>query len=195
MGSGKWGGLGIGFPGGSERYASDQPRQVSGDKYVASCVSGIRQAEKKISRRCGDGNAVGAVGDTDAATGRPIGRQSEVVVLLQAPASYALPIHHHRAAGLTDVKRRRAGCLRHGNETPEAASEGIIAAAHRTARIRLADGAGDLERRSRARAAAAGDFIPVNRIALRGGGQTSDGRKQTRNAEPANDFDFHVESG
>jgi propanediol dehydratase large subunit len=48
-----------------------------------------------------------------------------------------------------------------GNETPETAGQGIIAAGHRAAGIRLADGAGDLIGRAGAGAAAAGDFIPV----------------------------------
>jgi hypothetical protein len=56
--------------------------------------------------------------------------------------------------------------LHHGNEAPEAARERIIAAAHRAAGIRLADGADDLIRRAGAGAAAAGNFIPVNRIIL-----------------------------
>ena len=57
---------------------------------------------------------------------------------------------------------RRAEGLHHGNETPKSTGQGIIPAGHRATGVRLADGAGHLIGRTRAGAAAAGDFIPVN---------------------------------
>jgi hypothetical protein len=58
-------------------------------------------------------------------------------------------------------------CLRDGNQAPETAGQRIIAAGHRAAGIRLADGAGDLIGRAGAGAAAAGDFKPVDAVCLR----------------------------
>src|SRR5476651_1239775 len=74
---------------------------------------------------------------------------------------------------MSDAQRRRAHGLHDGNETPESARDGILAVGHGTAGIRLADGAAHGILAVRAGAAAAGNFIPVNGVALGG----SDGDK------------------
>ena len=59
--------------------------------------------------------------------------------------------------------RQPYGLLHGGVESPETAINGIIATAH-FARIRLAEGAADGIDAAGARAAAAGDLIPVNGV-------------------------------
>ena len=68
--------------------------------------------------------------------------------------------------------------LHHGDEAPETAGDGVAAARHRQARIVLADGAADGVLAITAGPAAAGDFIPVNRIGLRRGPKAESGKQK-----------------
>ena len=66
--------------------------------------------------------------------------------------------------GAEIVAPGRRGEIGVGLQRP--AGHGILAAAHRAARIGLADGAADGKNAAGAGAAAAGDLIPVDRVAL-----------------------------
>ena len=125
------------------------------------------EAEKQISRWRGDGDAVGAVGGGDGVTGRrPAAGCREVCVLLQGVASRGRPGDDDTVAGMGDDEIWQARCLHDVDQTPEAAGHRITPSAHRAAGIGLADGAGDLVSRARARAAATGNFIPINGVSL-----------------------------
>ena len=127
----------------------------------------MRQAEKQISRRRGDGDEIVRSVVGNAAAGLPIGRRQNGI-LLQCPARRGIrPGNPHAVTGMSDGQRRRTGGLHDGNKTPETAGRGIISAAHRNARIRLANRAADRILAVAARAATAGDFMPVNGVLLR----------------------------
>jgi len=129
-------------------------------------VLGIAQSEKQIPRGRREVQIIRAVGGCHAAAGYPVGGHGQVIVLLQTPAGDSLPIDRHSVAGTADIKRRRAGRLHHGNQRPKSAGERITATGHRPAGVMLADGAADLISAAGARAAATGDFIPINRVGL-----------------------------
>jgi len=128
----------------------------------------IAQAEKQIARGRRDGDAVRAIiGSGGITTGCP-SPVSWIGILLQGVAARVRPGNDDAVrTDKGDDQVRQAGSLHDKNQTPESAGRGIIAAGHRAARIRLADGADDLTGRTGAGAAATGDFIPVNRVLLR----------------------------
>jgi hypothetical protein len=65
-------------------YPSDQARQASGDRHVASSVLGVGQAEKQITRGRRDGGAVRTVGGGDGITARgPTCRSSQIGAIIQ----------------------------------------------------------------------------------------------------------------
>ena len=108
-----------------------------------------------------DDERIHAVAGRPTGVGGPIGR-GEVIVLLQGPASRILPINRHGAAGMADVKPGGADGLRHADERPDTAGEGIIAAVHGRTGIRLAKRAGELISSTGARTASTSDLMPVN---------------------------------
>ena len=128
----------------------------------------LLQPEEQVARGRRDGDAVGAVGSVDGiTTRRPAARCRKVSVLLQGVAASGGPRHGDRVPTMRHGERRCARRLHDGDEAPETAGQGITTSAHRTARIRLADGAAHGICCARARAATAGNLIPVYRVALR----------------------------
>ena len=127
----------------------------------------LLQPEEQVARGRGEGDAVRAVGGADGITARrPAARCRQVSVLLQGVAAGCGPRHGDRVPTMRHGERWQARRLHHGDKTPEPAGHGIISTAHRAAGVRLADGAAYGIASVRARAAAAGDLIPVNGIAL-----------------------------
>ena len=128
----------------------------------------LLQPEEQIPRGRGDGDAVGAVGGADGITAsRPAARRRQIPVLLQGVAAGGGPRHGDRVPTMRHGERWQARRLHDGDEAPETAGQGITTSAHRTARIRLADGAAHGISCARAGAAATSDLIPVYRVALR----------------------------
>lgn len=108
-------------------------------------------------------DAVGAVGGGDGiATGCPATAVGQIAVLLQGVAAGVGPGNDDAVARMGDDQIRQAGRLHHGYQRPETTGQGIIPAHHRPARIRLANGAADGIYAAGARAAATGNFIPVD---------------------------------
>ena len=126
----------------------------------------MAQPEENIARRIDEVQIVGSARLRRTAVGRPVGC-AEIAVLLQIPAGDILPINSDGISAVANEQRRRTGRLHHIDERPETAGHGIISPTHRAAGIRLADGATNLISAVAARAAAAGDFIPVHGIWLR----------------------------
>ena len=95
------------------------------------------------------------------------GAGGEIVIRLEGPTRHRWrPRHDGLVAGISDGQRRCADGLHDGNQTPKAAGQRIIAAAHRVARIMLANGAADLISAARARAAATVNGEPINGVRL-----------------------------
>ena len=123
----------------------------------------MRQTIEQISRL---GQVAHAIVDNWPGVIAPRGG-AEIAVGLEGPTGdRRWPRYDNLVAGSRDGQVGRAGGLHDGNRTPKTAGQRISAAGHRAAGVRLADGAGDLIGRAGAGAAAAGDFIPVNRVLL-----------------------------
>ena len=131
-----------------------------------NCALRVVQPEEQISRRRCDGDTVRAVAGRDAVTAGCPTAAGEGTILLQRVTARICPRHDDAVAGMRDDEVGQACRLHHLNQRPETARDGIIAAAHRAAGVRLADGSADGELPVGARAAAAGDFRPVNGIRL-----------------------------
>ena len=134
----------------------------------------LLQPEKQGSRGRGEGDAVGAVGGADGITAsRPAARRRQIPILLQGVAASGRPRHGDRVPTMRDGQDGKSCRLHDGDQAPETAGQRIIIVAghrptvHRTARIRLADGAAHGISCARAGAAATSDLIPVYRVALR----------------------------
>jgi len=127
----------------------------------------MTQAEEQIPGRGCEAQNIRAVGGGPTAVERPAVGIGQAAILMQGPARYVLPIHRHGVARMVDVERWRASRLYHRDECPETTRERIIAAGHGSAGIVLADGAADRINPARARATAAGYFVPINRVGLR----------------------------
>ena len=130
----------------------------------------LLQPEKQIPRGRRDGDAVGAVGGSDGITARrPACRRGDVRVLLQGVSvgGGIRPENFHAVRPIGNNQQfRHAGHLHHVDERPITAGDGITTAGQRPARIRLADGAAHGISPAGAGAAAAGNLIPVNRVAF-----------------------------
>ena len=107
----------------TETYPADEANPVSIDIDVAPGASGIVQAEEQISRGRREVQIIRAIGGCPTTVDRPAVGVGQIVVLLQIPARHVLPVHRHGIAGMADVQCRRAGCLHHGNQTPEPAGQ------------------------------------------------------------------------
>jgi len=137
-------------------------------EYSASYISRIVQAEEQVARGRRDGDAArAAVGANRGDARRPTRRFGEIAVLLQGARRRVRPGDSDGVARMGDGQPGHSGRLHHGDEAPETAGHGVAAAGHCAARIVLADGAADGILPVAARAAAAGYFIPVNRVGLR----------------------------
>ena len=103
------------------------------------------EAEKQAPSRRRDGNAVRAagVGADGVAAGCPTPRRGQIAVLLQGEIGRVRPGDNDAVAGMGDGQVGKPRRLHDGNQTPKAAGQRIIAAAHRAAGVRLADGAAD----------------------------------------------------
>src|ERR1035437_2724569 len=139
------------------------------------------QPEEQISQRRGDGAEIRAEAIGDGKTSRhPAGGHIEIVVLLQSIAvgGGIRPEDFHAVSSASnDDEIGDARRLHHGNKAPKTTGDGIIAAYHCAARIRLADGAAYLISAARARSAATGNLIPVYGITL-GGDRAGQGQEQ-----------------
>jgi len=127
----------------------------------------LLQPEKQIPNWRRDGDAARAVGGRDSVNARRPASAREIAVLLQGVAARVRPRNDDAVAGMGDGQVGQSRRLHHGNETPETAGQRVTAASQRPAGIVLADGAADRIDAASAGAAATGDFIPVNGIALR----------------------------
>ena len=152
------------------------------------------QPEKQTARGRREGDGVRAVAGGEAAARAPTGqRRRQVAALNKVPTGPSLPEHRNRITSVAEVKRRGTRRLHHVHQRPEAARQRIIPAGHCAARIRLADGAADLISPAGA-GAAAGDFIPVNRVSLGANGDC-DGEKCQQCAENPPGFGLRQPSG
>src|ERR1035438_3537235 len=108
------------------------------------CVSGMRQVEKKVSRRRRDGDEVRAVAGADGIAARgPARRCRQIGVLLQAVTARVQPGNNDAVAGMHDGQVGKSGRPHHGDEAPKTAGERIAVAAHQIGRIRLPNSAAD----------------------------------------------------
>ena len=115
------------------------------------------RSDRDAVRTVGDGNGIGA--------GRPF-RGGQFVVLQQTVTADVWPGNLHGVrTDILDDQIRNSRRL-HGDDTPEAASEGIIAARHWAAGVVLADGTANRIVAAHAGTATAGNIVPVNTKAL-----------------------------
>lgn len=126
------------------------------------------QSEEHISCPGCDGNALvrAVVGNGEAVGWRPASRRRILILLQHKARRGRWPRNNDVVARMRDGQGWRADGLHHGNEAPEAARQRITATTQARSGIRLADGAADRIPAVGAGAAAAGDFVPVNGVAL-----------------------------
>lgn len=134
--------------------------------FFATEISRRLQPEKQISRRRSNSDAVSAVGSVNGiAAGGPasVGQNG---ILLQRVSARVGPGDCDTVARMRNGEIWQAGCFHDGNQRPESTSQGIIAPGHGTAGVVLADGTAEAVLPVGARAAAASNFIPIDRIGL-----------------------------
>jgi len=174
------------------RTEKNEPPHPSSLRCVAASVGcynkfqilRLLESEKQIPRRRSDGDAVRAVAGRDGIAAGDPAPASHAGILLQRVSARVRPGNLDAIwCDKRDGQVRQAGGLHHGNQRPEPAGERIIAAGHRPAGIMLSDGAADLIRAAGARAAAAGDFIPVNGVLL-GMSERSQRQKDSGKSKP-----------
>src|SRR5258706_11973095 len=114
--------------------------------FFASGIESLRfeKAVKAIARRWTDENEFDGAVVGDGFRRRNPGCGGQICILLQRIPSRGRGPGNPDGVGATDRDRERwgAGRWQGGDDGPEAAIQGVIAAAH-TARIRLADGPTD----------------------------------------------------
>lgn len=122
------------------------------------------QPEKQIPRRRNNSDAVRAgdsIGINGIAAGRPA-YAGQNGVLLQRVSAGVGPGDGNTVARMRNREIWQAGGFDDGNQRPESAGQGIIAAGHRSASVVLADGAAEGVLPVGARATTASNFIPID---------------------------------
>lgn len=138
-------------------------------------VPSLGQSKEQISGRRLNRDIVGPVPRAaGVAACDPVSRRCQIVVLLQGVAAAVGPGDDGIAARICDSEIWYSCCLGYRDEAPKSSGQGIISSRHRSARIRLPDGATHGIDSARAGAATTGDLEPVNGILLR----ETDCRKQ-----------------